>query len=77
MEGVAGKRKQKTIGRNNLKKVDWSPIDVDNECTINDYCRKMVYPFYKYLPKGWQIYNEAIKNNLSTRVMKRYMFLLR
>ena len=71
MEGVAGKRKQKTIGRNNLKKVDWSPIDVDNECTINDYCRKMVYPFYKYLPKGWQIYNEAIKNNLSTRVMKR------
>ena len=53
MENMAGRQKRKAFGRNNLKKVDWSPIDVDNECTINDYCWNMVYPFYKYLPKGW------------------------
>ena len=71
MEKMAGQRKKKAFGRNNLKKVDWSPVDVDNECTINHYCRNMVYPYYKILPTGWQIYNETNNKNLSTRVMKR------
>ena len=71
MENTAGLLKRKSFGRNNLKKVDWSPVDVDNECTINEYCRNRVYPFYKYLPKGWQIYKETNAKTLSTRVMQR------
>ena len=57
-EADAEMRKKRKWGRSNIKKWGWTMVDNKNELLVTDYCRREIYPYYKYLPRGWAVFSD-------------------
>ena len=56
------------VGRNNLKKTgEWTPLDARNWHELGKFVKENMYSHYKYLPPGWDAFNES-RGSLCARV---------
>ena len=60
VEADARKRSDVKMGRCNIKKGSWTVTDEKNECCVTEYCKRHIYPYYKYLPSGWKVFSDDI-----------------
>ena len=61
------RRKGRNKGQSNLKNMVWTGTDKANERALGEFVRTHMWPHYKYLPKGWDVFNDT-KGSLCERV---------